>query len=57
VPQALRAAAEVALNADLREAVKAPALDRGRIAAIVAEARVRGFTLDAALAGAALKLT
>jgi hypothetical protein len=57
VPQALRAAAEIALNADLREALRARTLDRGRIAEILAEARVRGFTLDAALTGAAWKLT
>lgn len=57
VPQALRAAAEVTINADLREALRAPTLDRARIAAILAEARARGLALDAALTGAALKLT
>ena len=57
VPQALRAAAEVTINADLREALRAPALDRGRIAGLLAEARARGLALDAALTGAALKLT
>jgi hypothetical protein len=57
VPQALRAAAEVTINADLREALRAPTLDRARIAGILAEARARGFALDAALTVAALKLT
>jgi (1->4)-alpha-D-glucan 1-alpha-D-glucosylmutase len=46
VPRALLVAAEFALNTDLRRLFRAPALDAGRVRAVLGEARQAGVSLD-----------